>query len=78
MKKSYSYGVLPQKIDFIEAFERECPEGHFKFERDRRVNNAAFSCEMLWREICEATLETSDESLQWVSDVLSVLGFEWV
>lgn len=76
--KTLTYGVIPSKDEFIAAFERECPEGHFQFGNDRRMGNQALCCAVLWREVCEAALETNDSALQWASDVLYVLGFEWV
>lgn len=64
--------------------------GKFQFGNDPRVGNAEFSSYELWEELSQAHTEwesqTSDdlsetdpeETGMWISNVLSILGFEWI
>lgn len=72
-RKTYTYGVLPPKEDFIAAVG----EHGFEFGNDPYEGNETLMCEKLWERVVERT-DGDDEQREWVSCVLSVLGFEWV
>ncbi len=48
---SMTYGTLPTREQFDEAFDRECPEGTFSFGNDPYVGNDKLTASQLWREI---------------------------
>lgn len=75
-----SYGVLPSKEAFEAAFAAECPDGWFQFGNCKRVGTCRLNVNELWNELDWATGENecTEESLDWASCVLYVLGFEWV
>ncbi len=93
MRKSMTYGVLPTREEFDTAFEQVSPlTGRFRFSNDPRVGTVELTCSELWREIGKAHDEwyaagvsdadrntaSEDAAGQWCSDVLGVLGFEWI
>ena len=82
-----TYGVLPSRDVFEERFDQVCPNGKFSFSRDDRVGTCELSSRDLWQEILIAhtvfALTTSEDNLSqdagsWVSDVLCILGIEWI
>ena len=81
-RKSMSYGVLPTKEEFDAAFDEECPSGQFRFGNDPIVGNSTLTCDELWEELQyeHEVWETAgnEESGDWCSSVLTVLGFEWI
>jgi len=84
MRQSMTYGILPDRKAFHDAFWEECPNGKFKIENDKLVGNALLTESQLWYQVKSAThswnndLENSEELGDWASCVLYVLGFEWV
>lgn len=57
----------------------------FAFTNDPRVGTVTLTCSELWRELNDALIDyrecgqpAADTAGQWCSDVLGVLGFEWV
>jgi hypothetical protein len=88
--KSMTYGVLPTREEFEEAFSATCGvasvaianERACAFTDDPRVGTCELTCSELWAEITRARAEWTDEHNErpegWISDVLGVLGFEWV
>lgn len=75
---SLTYGTLPDKSVFCDAFERECPGGHYEVGNDARFGNHNFSCEELWRQIVASVTSDDEGLLDWASCVLFTLGIEWV
>lgn len=57
---SMTYGVLPTREQFDEAFDRECPEGTFSFGNDERFGNDEVSERALWNELTVALGEFED------------------
>lgn len=75
---SMTYGKLPDKSLFIAAFEKECPDGHYKVGNDKYFGDHCFSCEELWRQIVASVTSEDIGLLDWASCVLFTLGIEWV
>ena len=58
----------------------------FHFANDPRVGTCELTCSELWGELEKAQLDwgnpggttCDDDAGQWCSDVLGVLGFEWI
>ena len=80
--RSMTYGVMPSREEFSEAFGDEV---YFAFGNDPRVGTAKLTEDELWDELQKAlaVYEESDYPYSeaagdWVSTVLDVLGFEWV
>lgn len=86
--KTLTYGQLPSREDFTEAFRAQCPDGGYEFKNDERVGSCSLSEGALWGKIVEAhrmfeddhnvTCEQSDQAGEWCSAVLFSLEFEWV
>ena len=82
---SMTYGILPSKTEYEKAFTHVTGEANpyipcFSFGNCKRMGTCKVNCVELWNELDIATGESecSDESLDWASCVLYVLGFEWV
>jgi len=79
-----TYGVLPSREDFDAAFEAKCEDGTFSFRNDRFAGEDSLSCDQLWSRLVEAKQDhdfggdAGEAAGSWASDVLSVLGFEWI
>ncbi len=80
--RSMTYGVMPSREEFSEAFGDEV---YFSFGNDPRVGTVKLTEDELWEELQKALAEFeesdypySEEAGHWVSTVLDVLGFEWV
>ena len=85
---SLTYGVLPGKQAFLDAFARKCPDGYriragagclfdgdwFLSEDERRTYDA----EELWDLLSFLVQSNLDDRHQEASDLLYSLGFEWV
>lgn len=78
-RKRFSYGVLPSRDEFDDAFDWECSStGRYKISNDRHGRNGNFDARELWHLVNSEVKDGSDESLDFVSAVLSTLGFEWI
>lgn len=73
IKKTYTYGVLPPKQDVLDAVGDD-----FSFGNDKIMGNETLTPHELWDAIVAQCRGGSDDQLEWVSCVLTVLGFEWV
>jgi hypothetical protein len=87
-----SYGELPSREAFSEAFDRECPEGTFSFGNDPYVGTDVLNETQLWRELeaqhatfsewecpgdCDGSEDCPVEAAgSWCSSVLGCLGFD--
>ena len=83
MQLSYTYGIMPPRADFEDRYEDVCPDGTFKVGNDPLYGNHTFmGSTELWDAVTEAVEkhdnEGDEESGDWASCVLSVLGFEWI
>lgn len=84
MRQSMTYGVLPDRDAFYNAFEEECPNGKFRIRNCPMIGNDDLTESQLWEQVQKAidtwNSESSDseEWGDWASCVLSVLGFEWI
>lgn len=90
--ETLTYGVLPSREEFETAFDQYVPGIRFEFDNDPRVGTCALTASELWEELVKAREESLgvcsikaphapcsiEAAGQWCSDVLSVLGFEWV
>ena len=84
MHHSTSYGILPTELEFKllclipdENSHVISKEG-FRFGNCKRVGDCTLSVEALYKELLLAVKDGDDESLDWASCVLCVLGWEWV
>ena len=86
MRQSMSYGTLPEKAVFEQAFAEECPDGVYQIRNCRELDavydggNVDFDCEKLWaflESACEAG-EDNHDGYDVASSILYTLGFEWV
>lgn len=79
-----TYGALPSREEFDAAFS-----GVFEFKNDKRVGTCALGPNELWVQLNIAQREWSGEAIadrpgganeagQWCSNVLDILGFEWI
>lgn len=86
---SMSWGTIPAFAAFRARFEHHCPNGNFDIRNCKRVGDASFDCEELFREICDAMREEEalvtveewdreDSPGNWASAILGCLGFEWI
>jgi hypothetical protein len=85
---SLTFGVLPSREKFNECWDKTMDgKSTFQFGNDERVGNDALTQDELWDELGRAVSDMGDEnstegfvedSGQWASAVLSVLGIEWV
>ena len=73
IKKTYTYGVLPPKQDVLDSVGE-----NFSFGNDQIMGNETLTPHELWDAIASQCAGGSDDQLEWVSCVLTVLGFEWV
>ena len=81
-----TYGVLPSREAFDDAFDQQFPEGRFSITNCVRIGSVNLTADQTWKELEKAVDEwedpanDSEEELTagWASAVLSVLGFEWV
>ncbi len=84
MRQSMTYGVLPDRDAFYNAFEEECPNGKFRIRNCPMIGNDDLTESELWNQIKSAVDTWNSESSDseewgdWASCVLSVLGFEWI
>lgn len=80
MSKSMTYGTLPSREEFNAAYGDL--DKFFSFRNDSRVGTCSMDGDKLWAELEKARKEwwdgQMDRSGDWCSDVLSVLGFEWI
>lgn len=79
--KSMTYGVMPFKSQFYEAFAKTCERGTFKFGNDEYLGDVELTADELWDELLKRlkAYQYDDGSAgAWLSSVLYVLGFEWV
>ena len=80
IRKTMTYGVMPTKREYMRAWKEDGMTA-FKFGNDPRVGDAELTDEELWDELKKAVKEYrngSEKAGTWVSDVLFVLGFEWI
>jgi hypothetical protein len=82
---TFTYGVLPSREAFDAAFERECPDGLFAIRNDPHWGDQDLDSDELWDlvEMSVASWEhdgtlVAEQSGNWASCVLTVLGFEWI
>jgi hypothetical protein len=85
---SMTYGILPSREQFDAAWEKKFVfDGEtypMSFGNDKRVGSCLLSREELWEELCAAHAKfhsdngENEMAGQWCSDVLSILGIEWV
>lgn len=55
MKKTLTYGTLPEREEFEAAFARETNWSYrFVFANDPRVGTCELTCNELWRELVKA------------------------
>lgn len=78
-----TYGQMPTREEFDAAFEEICPDGYFKFGNDPIYGDSWVTASDLWAKmnsIMESAIAPDEdaEQVDWVGDVLNVLGFEWV
>jgi hypothetical protein len=80
-----TYGVMPSQTLFEAAFDHHIKGGYYSFRNDKRVGNSNYSSSGLYQELVDALSEGEDmpdsnweETQDWVSCVLSTLGFEWI
>lgn len=80
-----TYGKMPERGEFDFAFQRECPHGLFEIRHGAHhiaTNDEPpagdYSRDELWSELNALVGLGTDESLSWASDILGVLGFEWI
>lgn len=84
MRQSMTYGVLPNRDAFSEAFSEECLGGKFRIRNCPMIGNDDLTESQLWNRIESAVhawsndSEDSEEWGDWASCVLDVLGFEWI
>jgi hypothetical protein len=84
MRQSMTYGVLPNRDAFSEAFSEECNSGKFRIRNCPMIGNDDLTESELWNQVQNAAnawnndSEDSEEWGDWASCVLSVLGFEWI
>lgn len=85
--KTLTYGTLPSRAEFETAFYRQGLVGNlFPFSNDPRVGTCELTCSELWGELVKAHYNWMHCELgrhreragRWCSDVLGILGFEWV
>ena len=69
MRQSMTYGILPDRKAFHDAFWEECPNGKFKIENDKPVEIMSESLEGIIKE-----LETIKEALN--KSVLDMIYFD--
>mgnify|MGYP001585749417 CR=1 FL=1 len=85
-RRSMTYGVLPSYDEFTDAFYEVVEGSRFSFGNDPRVGTDSLSAKELWAELQRAVNEyetnndddEADAAGSWASDVLGVLGFEWI
>lgn len=81
-RNSMTYGTLPNRNEFIAAFDEVCADtGRFEVRRDPFHGDHDFTSEGLWAALKLAVSDFEngrDAAGEWASAVLSVLGFEWV
>ena len=79
-----SYGILPTLTEFKLLCLIPDDDGHvvtrdgFKFGNCKRVGDCTLQAHELYKELQLATEESTEESLDWASCVLQVLGWEWI
>lgn len=85
MRQSMTYGVLPDRKAFSNAFEEKChPKGTFSIRNCPMMGNCNLTEYQLWVQVKVAAhawnngLEDSEEWGDWASCILNVLGFEWI
>jgi len=82
MRKTTTYGVMPTRQEFDEAYEdASIPGRGFRFRNCKRVGTGELSGPELWEELVKAhsEYEAGDEAAgDWCSAVLGCLGWEWV
>lgn len=89
MRKTMTWGVMPSREEFDEAWDAQCDE-RFAFGNDPRLGTCALSQDELWEELLKAHAESQavdgssddggapERAGDWCSAVLYCLGFEWV
>lgn len=78
-------GTMPSFEDFEGRFDVVCPNGLFPFTNDKRVGDESLTVYELWDEL-HTVWETRnngkkgdfERAYSWCSDVLGILGWEWV
>lgn len=87
MKKTLTYGTLPDFQDFGFAFLSECPTGRFRIkhgsrEEEKPIKSGNYSLGQLWKELerlCSLPMTFEEHGPDmWASCILASLGFEWV
>lgn len=71
MRMRLTYGVLPTREQFDDAFEGDLgPDGVYRVRNCKRVGNRDFTCATLWAEVNDATNELSAETCEgeWADD----------
>lgn len=75
-----TYGVMPSYSKFQDAFDAETG-GQYSISNDRHGRSGRYDARELWR-LLSAELEKweagNEEAGDFVSAVLSTLGFEWI
>lgn len=51
MRQSLTYGVLPDRKAFQEAFYEVCPNGEFKIVNDKLIGTVVFNEAELWYQV---------------------------
>ncbi len=78
-----TYGVMPTRDEFDDAFDKKCGAGGtYKISNDRGGRDGDWDNRLLWHLLHEQMVayneEENEEAGDFVSAVLSTLGFEWI
>jgi hypothetical protein len=74
----FTYGILPSREQFFDAFERIMQDRSYSFGNDPRLGNGEYTTSEIWAELLKAVEEGTDVSLDWASCVLYTLEIEWI
>lgn len=84
MRTTYTYGVLPPRADFDEAYERELGGGKYRIRNDKLVGDCDLSRSELWQLIQDCAKRwrrggrKGDMAGDLAHSILTTLGIEWV
>ena len=78
---SMTYGGMPTRDDFDQAWECHVGKNTFSFRNDKRVGDWDATATELWDEMQKAHAEFengSEAAGDWLSSVMWCLGYEWI
>lgn len=84
MLKRLTYGQMPSYLEYEGNFERVCPStGTYSINHGSPITDddppaGDYTASELWEEMKRLRERQTDESVQWVSDILGTLGWEWI